>query len=457
MTADAISRLVRISPHDLTPAPENDVVYRPIDPDDPSFRALVESVAKHGILQSLHVTCDRVVVSGHRRRAAAIEAGLDEVPCHILHCTYADLTPAMLAEYNRQRVKTLDEILREEVVTLDPDAAHTALINERVKRSDDAMRLRTLNLGDYRGRSRITAAKKPMLDGVLSVLEKYRRFWPMTVRGIHYPLLNIQPLRHAKKPASRYVNNRKCYNDLDDLTVRARLAGIIPMEAITDETRPVVIADTHTSVQPFIARELDGFLQGYWRDLMQSQPNHVEIIGEKATLQAILQPVALEFCVPLTLGKGFCSLPPRAAIVDRFRKSGKQKLLLLTVADHDPEGCVIPTSFARSLRDDFGVDQVHAVKVALTAEQAQSMDLPPSLEAKKSSPQYKKFFQEHGTQAWELEALEPEVLQELLRDAILESMDIDAFNHEVEAERNDAAFLGTARQRAAKALEGVGV
>jgi hypothetical protein len=110
------------------------------------------------------------------------------------------------------------------------------------------------------------------------------------------------------------------------------------MEVIADETRPVTIWDTHATPATFIRAELDDFLKNYWRDLMQSQPNHVEIVGEKNTIGPILRPVAAEFCVPLTIGRGYCSLPPRHAMAERFRKSGKAKLVLLIVSDFDPAG-----------------------------------------------------------------------------------------------------------------------
>ena len=59
------------------------------------------------------------------------------------------------------------------------------------------------------------------------------------------------------------------------------MAGRIPMNVIQDTTRPITTWDVHRDVQGFIRREVDGFAKGYWCDLMQSQPNHIEIIGEK--------------------------------------------------------------------------------------------------------------------------------------------------------------------------------
>jgi len=86
----------------------------------------------------------------------------------------------------------------------------------------------------------------------------------------------------------------------------------------------------------FVKGELDELLKGYWRDLLQSQPNHLELVIEKNTLLPILRPVASQYCIPFTSGRGYCSLPPRHAMAERYRRSGKGKLLLLLVSDFDP-------------------------------------------------------------------------------------------------------------------------
>ena len=68
---------------------------------------------------------------------------------------------------------------------------------------------------------------------------------------------------------------------------------------------------------------------------MAPQPVHLEMLGEKNTLASIIKPVAADYCIPLTLGRGFCSLPPRYDLACRSRKSGKDKLVLIVVSDFD--------------------------------------------------------------------------------------------------------------------------
>ena len=160
-------------------------------------------------------------------------------------------------------------------------------------------------------RSEISEAKGPFLQAIIGVLRERRDFLPLSVRQVHYALLNDPPLKHASKPDSTYKNDLQSYKALDDLLTRARLAGNIGMDAIADETRPFVSWSLNNSVADFIRKELDECFTGYWRNLMQSQINQVEIVVEKNTVLGVVKPVAMKYCIPITSGRGYCSLPPR--------------------------------------------------------------------------------------------------------------------------------------------------
>ena len=191
-----------------------------------------------------------------------------------------------------------------------------------------------------------------------------------------------------------------------------------------------------------MTEQADQFLKGYYRNLQQSQPNHVEIVYEKDTGRSFVEPVALEFCIPLTVGRGFASLSPRVAMARRFRKSGKEKLIVISMSDLDPDGDEITHSFARSMRDDFSM-KVECIKAALTMSQVRDLKLPPNrLKAKDSSTNYAKYIERYGTEdVYELESLNPGQQRELLSDAIVSVIDVDRYNKEIRAEADEAAFL----------------
>jgi hypothetical protein len=429
----------------IKPSPENDKLYRPINPKDPEIIALAKSIRRYGVKEPVVITLDFFILSGHRRHVAAERAGLEEIPC-MFEQIYKDdpeFLP-LLREYNRQRVKGIEEKLREEIVTADPEEAYRSLIEHRKAKA--AVPMRSIEIIGKKTRCEISAAKQPFLEAILRVINGWRDYWPLSDRRIHYGLLNDPPLKHARKPDSVYRNDKPSYSALTELLTRARLAGIIPMYAISDETRPISIFDVFADPGPFIDREIDDFLKDYFRDLMQSQPNHVEIVGEKNTIGGLIEPVARKYCIPVTTGRGYCSLRPRYDMQRRFERSGKEKLIVLFLTDFDPDGEEIAHSFVRSMRDDFDVP-VEGVKVALTGAQVRDLKLPPMMQAKAGSANYEKFTSVHGHNVFELEAVPPDKLQEMLQDAIDRVIDVPAFNAELDEEKRDAAFLDGVRKR----------
>ncbi len=430
------------------PSQINGKVYRPVSRTDPAIKDLASSIRAHGLREPLVITKDGDIISGHRRHAAAKLAGLTEIPCRVVNISKDDPNfLSLLVEFNKHRVKSLDEILRETVVNINPAQAHRKLIEHRIRQSklgEDSFALRSIELREEKVRCAISPAKKPLLEAIQKVIQDHATRWPLSDRQIHYLLVSGDPsLIHAAKPHSRYSNTTKSYKALVELLTRARLEGSIPWQAISDPTQPVMIWQVHRSPQSFLADELQNFLTGYWRDLQQSQLNHIEVVGEKNTIQGIIRPVAERYTIPYTIGRGYCSLEPRMKLVNRFRRSGKENLVLLLLSDFDPDGEEIAHSFARSLRDDFGVEstKIRAIKACLTGDQVDELGLQPIMTAKETSSNYNRFTDEHGHDVYELEAVRPFELQRILDDVIDSVMDLETFNQEKDTEESDAAFL----------------
>ena len=129
------SRQVCILPlSQIQPAPQNDTLYKPIDPNAPETKALAASIREHGILDPLLVTSDYVLVSGHRRRVAAKLIGLRKCPA----CSWTSqvTTRKFLSSCASEPAERENErgTLREEVVSIDPKQAHRRLVEYREER-----------------------------------------------------------------------------------------------------------------------------------------------------------------------------------------------------------------------------------------------------------------------------------------------------------------------------------
>jgi hypothetical protein len=105
------------------------------------------------------------------------------------------------------------------------------------------------------------------------------------------------------------------------------------------------------------------------------------------------------------------------------------------------------------MRDDFKIDEVEAVKVALSATQVRELRLPPMMKAKETSSRYGDFVERHGDNVFELEAVPPEQLQRILRQGIDSVLDMEAFNAEVAAEKRDATQIAGLRRAMCATLD----
>jgi hypothetical protein len=310
----------------LRPSPENELIYRRIQAGDRAMQDLIRSIKRHGILDPLVITRDHYILSGHRRHFACRLLGIKEVPARVVDVGRHDPEfEELLVEHNRYRVKGIDEIIREQVVTRSPAEAYQALIAHRQAQSEVSGEF--LVLGRAKRRKQISHLKMPMLLAAGDIVMAHRKHWPLSDRTVHYRVLNDPPLRNTSNPESRCQNNRNCYKDLTDILTRGRLEGLIPFAAIEDPTRKTVTWSMDKEPGTFIRRNLDEFLDGYSRDLQQSQPHHIEIIGEKNTIENCIRDVAMRYCIPYTLGRGYCSLDPRYKMTKRFKASGKSKLI----------------------------------------------------------------------------------------------------------------------------------
>lgn len=81
-----------------------------------------------------------------------------------------------------------------------------------------------------------------------------------------------------------------------------------------------MIWDTHQTPRSYVKREVDDFLKNYWRDLLQSQPNHIEVIAEKQTVVGTIESIFVRYTIPYTIGRGYSSLDPRYKLVERLEK-----------------------------------------------------------------------------------------------------------------------------------------
>lgn len=442
---------------DLLPSFLNSAIYRPRSTCDPDYRGTLQSMRRNGFDRGCPImaTLDLWIISGNTRHQIAGELGIDSVPC-----VFADYKRrgdearfvSDLIRLNAQREKSNDERFREAVATIDPDA--NAILEYR--RAKAQVRVPTMAIGEPVTRAKIAKSKRKLVQAILKAIEDLADVLPVSARSLHYRLLNDPPERHAGRRGSKYTNSPKCYKLLTDVLVRLRLSGVVAMEAISDETRNVFHPNVFGTTRAFVDEQLAELFMGYSRDLLQSQVNYHVVIAEKLTIEGTIRPVCEQFAMPFITTRGFVSLPPRAELARRFKQSGRDTLVLIGISDFDPSGQSILESFVRSMRDDFGIKSVEMVKAALTEAQVSEFRLVPRMTAKSGDSRRAGFVEQFGDDVFELEALRPRDLQDVLRRTIEGVLDTEAFNREVAADKTDCTFLAGVRKASLEAIGDVG-
>src|SRR5262249_43326311 len=173
--------------------------------------------------------------------------------------------------------------------------------------------------------------------------------------------------------------------------------------------------------------------------------------------------VTKKYQIPTMSGRGFSSIDPWHDLYERYRASGKNRLIVIVMSDWDPEGEMIPQVAGRTLRDDFfapdGInpDLLTIIKAGVTREQIEKYDLPQQNFANEDSSNHQWFVDRNGgdDSVYELEALRPPDMPDGLEDVHKNVNGIGLFNREVAAEREEAAYLEAARKKVAGALKGL--
>jgi hypothetical protein len=167
----------------VIPAPENDDIYNKIAWTDPEIHELVRSIKEHGIQEPLLISTDGFIISGHRRRQAALLAELDHVPVRVHPVSRAE-NPAeflkLLVEMNTQPSRARANLFTSRSSRLTQRPRISRSLTSASKRRTNAnvdRRLSVIDPLEDGRRCKISKAKAPLLEAINRVLEEQREYW----------------------------------------------------------------------------------------------------------------------------------------------------------------------------------------------------------------------------------------------------------------------------------------
>jgi hypothetical protein len=234
----------------------------------------------------------------------------------------------------------------------------------------------------------------------------------LTLRQLYYQLVTRNIIK----------NEEKSYKALSGLVSNARLAGLVDWDAIEDRVRRPQVPQEFENLSNLVDVAITAYRLPRW----EGQRYYVELWVEKDALAGVLAPIASSHHVTLMVNRGYssqsCMYECARRYLGNIRSTSKQPILLY-LGDHDPSGEDMVRDITERL-DMFGVRGLIVEKLALTFEQVKKYSLPPN-PAKMSDPRAKEYIEKHGSQSWEVDALPPEVLGELINDAITSYVDLE--------------------------------
>lgn len=222
-------------------------------------------------------------------------------------------------------------------------------------------------------------------------------------------------------------NTIKSYKNLGSVINDGRLAGLIDWLSIVDRTRNLKSLSHWNNPNEIVAACAGQFNLDRWKD----QPYRPEVWIEKDALAGVFERVCRELDVPVFSCRGYTSQSEMWVAGQRLIGYAKEPYFTTGIAgeirayqipiifhfgDHDPSG----KDMSRDITDRlemFTGDAIKFERLALNMDQVKQYDPPPN-PAKITDSRANAYIAEYGDESWELDALEPSVLEQLVRDAI---------------------------------------
>jgi len=251
------------------------------------------------------------------------------------------------------------------------------------------------------------------------VQEYYNQGYRLSLRQIYYQFLS-----------RGYVeSSQKSYKMLSELLKNARLAGLIDWDMIEDRARSLSGRKNYSSPKDAITR----LYHTYNKDMWKGQDVRFEVWCEKDALIGVLEKACFDYDVNFFACKGFVSVSAMYEAAKRLRWNRAQgrDVIYLYLGDFDPSGMDIPRSIQDYLTLLSNGDTFDFRRIALNQDQIKKYQ-PKPFWAKASDSRHAKFVKLYGNDAYELDALEPQVLVDLIQGHIKEAIEPNAWREREE-------------------------
>jgi hypothetical protein len=285
--------------------------------------------------------------------------------------------------------------------------------------------------------------------------------------------LSLRQLYYVFVSRGMIPNEQKQYDRLGDVLAKGRLAGLVDWDAIEDRNRVPFTPTDWLSLTDLTEQALKSYRLPRW----EGQKRYVEIWVEKSALAGVLEPITREYHVTLMVNRGYSSVSAMYESAKRYlgaimgvdpaqckkcqgsgtcfvcdgdgidpndgiddigtdascseckgegrcrycrgagaRPERRKEPWLFYIGDHDPSG----EDMVRDIKERMvmlGVDGIRVFKIAMTMAQIERYNPVPN-PVKVQDSRATDYINKYGDECWEVDALPPNVLAQIVRDAL---------------------------------------
>lgn len=254
--------------------------------------------------------------------------------------------------------------------------------------------------------------------------------YTLTLRQIHYQFV----------ARDLYENTQANYKRLGNILDAARKAGLVDWEAIEDRTRILRRVGVWDGPEKALERIRDNFKLDPWDE--QPTLRRVEVWVEKDAAVGIVQPTCDDLRVPYFSCRGYSSssgLYDAGKRLAAYHAAGYETVVLY-LGDHDPSG-VQMTEVSEDRVNMYARHQIDFRRIALTLPQIEEFSPPPNF-VKETDSRTKWYIDRFSTEdCWELDALSPKTVDQIIRDQIEPLIDREAWDKTLATEEEHRSTL----------------
>lgn len=260
-----------------------------------------------------------------------------------------------------------------------------------------------------------------LLTHVIALLEDFdNQGYVLTLRQLYYQLVAKDII----------ANNIKEYSNLGRIVSKGRLAGFIDWSMIEDRMRNPS-ANSHWNTG---AEILESAARGFYMDRWEDQDVYIEVWCEKDAVSNIITPICRKWDVLFMANRGYSSQSAMYNAYNRYDLANRldKRSVLVYLGDHDPSGMDMTRDVENRLFT-FGLGNIEVDRIALNMSQINQYQ-PPQNPTKLTDSRSASYVTMFGDASWELDALSPAVLSQIVEKSILDRIDMNVFDEVVKEE-----------------------